>query len=240
MKLLCKIQTVRASVLKNPYLNARFHWNDQARSLLSTLRLWQSLALICLLITLVAVTGAMHIASQSKFIPYVVEVDKLGQAVAVSPAQLASSADPRVVRASLAAFFSNARLVTPDIALQRKAIFSVYAMLNSESPATAKMTDWLNGTEANNPFNRAARETVETEIITVLPQSADTWQIEWNEKIFDRNGVAIGKPYHMRALATIVINAPTGATSEDKIRQNPLGVYVKDFSWAKQSEGVGQ
>jgi type IV secretion system protein VirB5 len=155
--------------------------------------------------------------------------------VAVSPAQIALPADSRVIHASLAAFMSNARLVTPDIALQRKAIFALYAMMNADSPATAKMTAWLNADAASSPFTRAAKETVETEIISVIPQSPDTWQIEWNEKVFDRQGVPTQPPYRMRALATVDIIPPNASTSEEKIRQNPLGVFVKDFNWSKQN-----
>jgi type IV secretion system protein VirB5 len=226
---------VSAETPGNPYLNARKAWNDHTKAVMNAARLWQSIALLCLMITLAAVGGAIHIGSQSKFVPYVVEVDKLGQTMAVAPAQVAAPIDQRVVHASLAAFISNARLVTPDVALQRKAIFAVYAMMNADDPATSKMTEWLNGNESSNPFNRASKETVETEIVSVIPQSPDTWQIEWSEKAFDRQGIPIGKPYRMRALATVEIIPPTSATSEEKIRQNPLGVFVKDFSWSKQN-----
>ena len=219
----------------NPYLNAGVAWNDRTKGLMGTARLWQTMALLCLLITLVAVGGALHIASQSKFVPYVVEVDKLGQPLAIAPAQVAAPVDARVVHASLAAFIANARLVTPDIALQRKAIFAVYAMMHADDPATTKMTEWLNGDEASNPFNRAAKETVEIEIVSVLPQSPETWQIEWNEKIFDRKGAARQKPYRMRALVTVDMIAPNLTSSEEKIRQNPLGIYVRDFSWSRQN-----
>lgn len=220
----------------NPYLNAKKQWNDHSYGLMTSTRMWQSVGLLSLMITLAAVGGAIHIASQSKFIPYVIEVDKLGRSVAIAPAQVASPVDERVVHASLAAFMSNSRLVTPDIALQRKAIFSVYAMLSASDPATVKMSAWLNESEANNPFHRAEKETVETEMVSVIPQSADTWQIEWNEKIFDRKGNPIGQPYRMRALATIAIVTPTYSTSEEMIRQNPLGIFVKDFSWSKQTD----
>ena len=235
MKINNLLMAKRLRRLGNPYLSARKHWNEHTQGLLNSTRLWQTVALISLLITLAAVGGAVHVAGQSKFVPYVIEVDKLGQNLAVAPAQIAAPVDMRVVHASLAAFMSNARLVTPDIALQRKAIFSVYAMMNADSPAAAKMTAWLNSNEESNPFHRAAKETVETEIVSVIPQSPDTWQIEWNEKVFDRQGMPIGQPYRMKALATVAIVPPTSSTTEDKIRQNPLGVFVKDFSWSKQN-----
>ena len=219
----------------NPHLNARIAWNDHVHGLMSEARLWQTIALLCLMLALADVGGTFSLASKSRFVPYVVEVDKLGQSLAVAPAQTATPADPRVIHASLAAFISNARLVTPDIAVQRKSIFSIYAMMKPNDPATAKMTAWLNGDEASNPFRRAAKETVETEIVSVIPQSSDTWQIEWNEKVFDRQGMPMLPPYRMKALATVSVVPPTAATSEEKIRQNPLGIFVRDFSWSKQN-----
>ena len=52
-----------------------------------------------------------------------VEVDKLGQTIAVAPVDRAKGVDPRVIHAAMAAFVQSVRMVTPDVALQRKAIF---------------------------------------------------------------------------------------------------------------------
>jgi type IV secretion system protein VirB5 len=180
------------------------------------------------------VGGIIHVGSQSKFVPYVVEVDKLGQAAAVSEAQRAAPADPRVVHAAVASFVSDARLVSPDVALQRKAVFRVYSMLAPNDPATGKMNEWLNGSEDSSPFKRAAKEIVSIEILSVLPQTPDTWQVDWMETVRDRQGVAKGLPYRMRALVTVFVVHATPRTSEEEIRNNPLGIHVRDYSWSKQ------
>ena len=219
----------------NPFMNARRAWNEHTHGLMNAVRVWQIVAISSLLIALVAIGGTIQLASQSKFIPYVVEVDKLGRSAAVGIADAAAPADQRVIHASLAAFISNSRLITPDIALQKKAVFAVYALINPDDPAAAKMTQWYNGTPESDPFKRAAKQTVETEIVSVIPQSPDTWQVEWNEKTFDRQGVPIGQPYRMRALITVKIVPPTSHTTENEIRQNPLGIYVQDFNWSKQT-----
>lgn len=221
--------------LENPFVNARRNWNEHTKGLLDDVRLWQSVCLISMMIALAAVGGVIYIGSKSKFVPYIIEVDKLGQPLAVSPAQVASPANQRVINYSLAAFISNARMVTPDTYLQRKAIFSIYSMLNRDDPATAKMTEWLNGNPDSTPFKRAEKETVEIEIVSVIPQSPETWQIEWSEKVYDRQGNLAQPPYRMKALVTINITPATSSTSEDKLRQNPLGIYVRDFSWSKQT-----
>src|ERR1700739_1540306 len=98
----------------NPYLDARRNWNSEVDRAFSGRHALQLLVIASLLIALAAVGGIIYVGSQSKYVPYVIEVDRLGEAVAVAPAQIAGPADPRVVRAQLAAFIANARLVTPD------------------------------------------------------------------------------------------------------------------------------
>lgn len=218
----------------NPYLNARREWNHHVGGVLSASRTWQVIGIVSLLIALVAVAGMIHLGSQSKFIPYVVEVDTHGQVRAVQPADVAAPADPRVIHAAVATFINDARLVTPDVSVQRNAVYQVYAMLSPNDPATAKMNEWLNGHADASPFKRAAKETVSIEIASVIPQSAETWQVDWVETVRDRQGAMKGPPYRMRALITIYLVAPTPATTEEQIRKNPLGIFVRDMSWSKQ------
>lgn len=219
---------------ENPYLAARRSWNDHVGAVVSSRQTWQVIGILSLLIVLAAVGGLIHLASQSKFVPYVVEVDKLGQAVAVAPAQRAAAVDQRVVHASVAAFVSDVRLVTPDVALQRKAVFRLYSMLSASDPATAKANEWLNGSEDSSPFKRAAKETVSTEVLSVIPQTPDTWQVDWMETARDRQGLVKGQPTRMRALVTVYTVPTTPNTTEEQMRNNPLGIYVRDFSWSKQ------
>ena len=224
----------RSGESDNPYLSARRTWNDHAAQAASSRQAWQLLAVLSLLVALAAVGGMVHVASQSLFVPYVVEVNTLGQHAAVAPAQRAAAADQRVVRAAVASFVADARLVTPDIALQRKAVYRLYSMLAANDPATAKANEWLNGTHESSPLKRAARETVSTEIISALPQTSDTWQVDWTETVRDRQGVLTTPPFRMRALLTVYTVAATPQTTEEQLRNNPLGIYIRDFSWAKQ------
>ncbi|HNP27195.1 MAG TPA: VirB8/TrbF family protein, partial [Nitrosomonas sp.] len=216
-------------------LSARRTWNDHMRSVQSSRNMWQLLAILCLLIALAGIGGIIYIGSQSKFIPYVVQVNKLGEAIAVSRADRAAVADQRVVHASLASFINDMRLVTPDVALQRKAVFRAYAMLNTNDAATPKANEWFNGTEASSPFKRAETQTVSVDIISVIPQSPETWQVDWLEKVYDRQGHLIEQPFKMRALIRVYHRPPTQSTTEEQIRNNPLGIFIQDFSWSKQS-----
>src|SRR6266436_778831 len=208
----------------NPYLDARRQWNSQIDRAFGNQHVWQLVAIASLLVALAAVSGVVYIGSQSRYVPYVIEVDKLGDAVAVGPAQLAAPADPRVVRASLAAFISAARLVTPDQDLQRKAIFAVYGMLHGKDPATAKMNEYLNGTPKTSPFKRAETVTVNTDISTVLPITERTWEVDWTETTRDRDGSLLGHPASMRATLEIYIDPPGTDARQSDIQRNPLGI----------------
>lgn len=219
---------------ENPYLNAKRQWNDHVGNLLASKRMWQAVALLSLLLAIAAVGGIIHIGSQSKFVPYIVQVDKLGQAVATARADQAAPVDNRIIIYTLASFISDARMVTPDVTVQRTAVFNIYAHLTQNDPASIKMNEWLNGNPEANPFKRASKETVSTEIISVIPQSAHTWQVDWRETVRDRQG-AKKNEYVMRALITIEIISPTADTKEEQILRNPLGLFVRDFNWSKQS-----
>ena len=221
------------AIVENPYLTARRTWNDHTGSVVSQKQTWQVVGILSLMIVLAAVGGIIHIGSQSKFVPYVYEVDKLGQTNAVGPMSRASKADPRVIHASVAEFIGDARLVTPDVALQRKAVYRVYAKLGPNDAGTAKMNEWLNGKADSSPFARAAVETVSVEITSVIPQTPDTWQVDWLETTRDRQGVAKGEPVRMRALVTVYVVEPTADTKEEQLRNNPAGIYVRDFSWSR-------
>lgn len=219
---------------ENPYLAARRTWNDRNAANAASRQMWQLMGILAMMVALASVGGTIYIGSQSKFVPYVVQVDKLGQQAAVAPAERAAPVDPRVVHASVAAWVADVRTVTPDVALQRKAVFHVYSMLAPNDPATAKTNEWLNGNADSSPFKRAAKETVSIEIDTALQQTADTWQVDWIETMRDRQGVLKGKPQRWRALVTVYTVSTTPDTTEQQIRDNPLGVHVRDFVWSKQ------
>jgi len=217
---------------ENPYLNARKAHNEYVGGIIASRQWAWIICIVSLLISLSAVGGVIYIGQQSKFVPYVVQVDKLGQSVAVARADRSTPVDSRVIHATVAEFITNARMVTPDVTVQRKAVFRLYACLNASDAATLKMNEYMNA-DVSNPFKRASKETVTTEITSVLPQSEETWQIDWTETVRDRQGARLDS-YRMRALITIYVAPPTNQTSEEQIRKNPLGIFIRDFNWSKQ------
>lgn len=218
----------------NPYLNAKRTWNEHVGSILSSRQIWQAAALVAMLTALAAVGGLAFVASKSRFIPYVIEVDKLGQAAAVKRADVAAEADERVIHAFLAAFINDVRMVSFDRNAQNAAIWRVYAMLQSSDPATAKITDYMRD-PVTNPAKRAEELSVGVEIASVLRQTRETWEVNWTEKLWNRQGVKTDQ-YRMRGLLSIYVVPPSSSTTEEEIRKNPLGMFIRDFTWSRIAE----
>lgn len=216
---------------ENPYLNARRTWNDQAAANIATRQMWQILGILSLLIALGSVAGLVVLSQQSKVIPYIVEVDKLGHLAGAGVAQQTESVDPRIVKALLGDWISNIRMVTPDVELQRKAIFKVFALLHAGDPAYVMVTEFLNGDEKKNPFVRAQTQLVTADVDSLLQQTATSWQAEWVETTRDRSGNLQGPPVHWRALFSLAVVPPASDAVDQQILENPLGIFIKDVSW---------
>ena len=97
--------------------------------------------------------------------------------------------------------------------------------------AANKMNSILSADE--NLTQNIGKKTVLTKINTILPISGseNSWQIRWTEETYtlgsNKKNVA-----NMSAIVTIAIKAPK---DEATLTINPLGIYIKDFSWDKEA-----
>ena len=216
----------------NSFLSTRRTWNDHIASQMAARKLWQTMTCLSLLIALIAVFGCVYNSTKSKYIPYVIEVDRLGHVAATSgPLEASTFANTRVIQATISTFIEEARTVTPDITIQKNNIIKLYYKMNPSDPATVKMNDFLNGDPEKNPFKRAETEMVNIEITSILLQSESTYQIEWDETVRSRTG-ALKDQSHWKGLVTIYQVDPREFT-EPMIRTNPAGIFIQNFSWTK-------
>ena len=101
------------------YLAARREWNERYGSYIAQAHAWRLTALASLGVAFVAVVGIAWIGAQSRIVPYVVQTDKLGDAIAVSRADVSAPADPRLIRAQLARWMDDVRSVYVDVAAEK-------------------------------------------------------------------------------------------------------------------------
>lgn len=214
------------SVEGNPYLEGRREWNERYGSYIQARATWQKVALLAVLVALLAVAGVVMMGLQNKHIPYIVEIDKLGSAVAVAPAQQTSQQDVRVIKHALAEFITNYRTVYGDRGVQKDAIFKAYRYVMPSSPAYVYVSESY---QKNSPFDRMQKERVEVEVTSVIQISENTWQIDWIENNFDATGHATGSD-NCKGAATLKFVTPT---SEKEIFANPTGLWINELSWQK-------
>ncbi len=219
--------SVAAQSALNPYVEARREWNERYGDYIHQAQHWRMMAIISGVIALIAVGGVAYIGAQSKIVPYVVQVDKLGSVAAVDRADQPDTVDPRVVKAYLARFVADWRTVTIDRQAQKGAIDRVYAMLPSSSVALTKVNDYFS---ANNPFTVSSKRSVAVAVTNLLPISDRTWQVEWQEVTRDSRG-QVQSTVRMKVSILVGITPPT---DESLMLINPLGVYVTDLNWSRQ------
>lgn len=209
------------------YLAARREWNERYGSYIAEAHAWRLAALVSLGVAFIAVAGVAWIGTQNRVVPYVVQTDKLGDAIAVRRADVAAPIDSRLIRAQLARWVSDVRSVYVDVAAEKHIVAEGYAMVDRNAAAGPTLNDWFS---RNDPFKRARDDTVAVAVQSVLPLSGDTWRVEWREDTRTRQG-ALESSQQWQATITISINPPTDDTT---ILLNPTGLYVESFDWSQR------
>jgi len=210
----------------NPYVEARQEWNDRYLDLVRARRWWQLAAVAELVVVGLLSAGLVALSLQHKTVPYVVEVDALGAAIAVKPAEAGGRpTDERIVRYQLAAFVRGARGVMTDRVAMKRGLDQVYAY--ARGPARTFLDDYY---RANNPFEIAKTYTVSPAVTSLLQVSERSWQVRWSEEQRGLDGTLLGRSNWEAVLAVETV-PPTTA---DAIQVNPFGLYVTEIRWTKQ------
>jgi type IV secretion system protein VirB5 len=217
--------------MANPYIAARNEWNEVYGSYIKQRNVMVIITLCSLAITIIAVIGVVYIGGQSKFIPYVVEVDKLGRSVGAGIARQASPTNEKNIKAQLSDFVMYVRSVTTDARVQKQWLLKAYSMMGRNDPSANYIKGYFGaGTGPKSPFLRAETETVEINVSTILALSGQSWEVEWTETIRDNEGTVIDTLL-MRGVFQIYISVPE---TEEDILSNPSGVFVKSVSWSEK------
>jgi type IV secretion system protein TrbF len=217
----------------NLYVEARREWDERYADLVLGKRNWQIAAGGLLLLALILASATVWLISRSRYIPYVLEVDKLGYALTVpqplSPASVPDVA-ARVQRYEVAAFIRNARSVTSDPQVEHQML---NALLAHARGAADRFLDayYHSDSFTHSPFKLAEKQTVSIQIDSILQLSPSSYQVRWTEQMRDLNGVVIGAPTHWEAVLQTQIVPPN---SDESIVTNPLGFYVTQISWTEQ------
>lgn len=209
---------------ETPYQRAGQLWDERIGSARVQARNWRLVAFGCLGLTAITSAALVWISTQSRITPYVVEVDKLGEAQAVRPADVAyRPTDPQVAW-HLARFITSVRSISLDPVLMRRDWLGAYDF------ATKRGAQFL-GEYARKaaPFANVGDRTVSVQVTSVVRASDKSFQVKWSETAFERGSQAGSARW--TAILTVVTRPPGSA---EVLRKNPLGIYVDAIDWSRE------
>ena len=82
---------------------------------------------------------------------------------------------------------------------------------------------------ANDPFSRVGKEQVSVEVNSVIRASPSSFRIAWTERTY-RDG-ALADTARWSAILTVAVQLPS---DPERLRANPLGIYVDAINWSKE------
>lgn len=213
------------SSVASPFLSARHEWFERNGDLVKQATQWRTASLFAFTLLGISLCGNVAQGLQNKIIPYIVQVDKLGNAAAVRRADASSITPDRLVQAEIANVVVNWRTVTADLALQQQMLSRLNAFVTGSAKGVVK--EWL---AANNPYDRAKDALVSVSIKSVpLPVSPNSWRVEWIETVRNHAGLTQEATAYEATLTVTIITPKTDA----QVVANPGGVVVTDLAFGK-------
>ena len=209
---------------ETPYQRAAQVWDDRIGSARVQARNWRLAFFGALALSGGLAGGLVWQSARGAITPWVVQVDKLGQAQAVAPAVADyHPTDPQIAW-YLAHFIKEVRSIPADPIVLRQDWLDAYDFVTSKGALA--LDDYA---RTSDPFGKIGKEQVSVDIASVIRASDDSFRVEWVERHYADDALTATERWS--AILTIVVQTPTSAS---QLKKNPLGVYVDALSWSKE------
>lgn len=209
-----------------PYQRAAQVWDERIGSARVQARNWRLMALGGLALSTCLSVGLIWQSMQSRVVPYVVEVDHLGESRAIQAADKDyQPTDPQIAW-QLAHLISDVRTISLDPVLMRGNWLSAYDFM---TPRGARfLGDYARNSD---PFGQIGAKSVSVQVTSVVRASDRSFQVKWTENEYERGNLSNSSRW--TAILSIVLSPPATA---DTLRKNPLGLYVDAIDWSQELE----
>ncbi|HEX5258725.1 MAG TPA: conjugal transfer protein TrbF [Sphingomicrobium sp.] len=212
-----------------PYQKAAQVWDERIGSARVQARNWRLMALGGLLLSSGLSAGLVWQSMQSRVVPFVVEVDRLGEPRALQPAdEDYQPTDPQIAW-HLARFITDVRTVSLDPVLMRANWLSAYDFVTSRGARF--LGDYARSAD---PFGEIGTRTVSVQVTSVVRASDRSFQVKWTESDYERGNLAATSRW--TAIISVVMRPPASA---ETLRKNPLGLYVDAIDWSQELDTSG-
>jgi type IV secretion system protein VirB5 len=209
---------------ETPYQKAAQVWDERIGSARVQARNWRYIAFGSLILSAGFASALVWQTARGTVVPWVVQVDRLGQAQAVAPATADyRPTDPQVAW-HLARFIEQVRSIPSDPIIVRQNWLRAYEWTTDRGAAA--LNDYA---RANDPFTKVGKQQVSVEVSSVIRASPDSFRVAWTEQRYEDGKLATTERW--TAILTIVIQPPRDA---ERLKANPLGIYVNAISWSRE------
>ncbi|MBO6767369.1 MAG: conjugal transfer protein TrbF [Erythrobacter sp.] len=209
---------------ETPYQRAAQVWDERIGSARVQARSWRYACFAALALSAVLTGGLVWQNARGTIVPWVVEVDKLGQARSVAPANTAYEPSDPQIAFHLARFIENVRAIPDDPIVVRENWLRAYDFA-SDTGALA-LNDYA---RQNDPFARIGSEQVAVDVTSVIRASPASFRIAWTERRY-RDG-SLAETSRWTAILGIAVQP---ARDPDTLTRNPLGIFVTSINWSKE------
>lgn len=208
-----------------PYQRAAQVWDDRIGSARVQARNWRLMAFASLTLAAGFAMALVWQSAQGSVVPWVVQVDELGQAQAVGPAEAGyRPSDPQIAW-HLARFIEEVRGISADPVIVRQNWLRAYDYTTDRGAVA--LNDYA---RSNDPFAQVGQSQVSVDVSSVIRASPDSFRISWSERRY-QDGTLAGTT-RWSAILTIVLQPPRDA---ETLRANPLGIYVHAINWSREA-----
>ena len=209
---------------ETPYQRAAQVWDDRIGSARVQARNWRFMAFGSLALSMGLAAALVWQSTNGSIVPWVVQVDRLGQAQAVAPATADYQPNDPQIAFYLARFIEQVRSIPADAIIVRQNWLRAYDF-TTQAGALA-LSDYA---RANDPFAKVGKQQVAVEVSSVIRASPSSFRIAWIERRYQDGALASTERWS--AILTITVQPPRDA---DTLRKNPLGIYVNAINWSKE------
>jgi type IV secretion system protein TrbF len=210
-----------------PYQKAQQVWDDRMGSARVQASNWRLAALAATMLSTVLGLTLSALMGRSSVVPYIVEVDRLGEVRAVGPAFETYQPSDAQIAHFLARFIENVRSLSIDPVIVRMNWLRAYDFVTDRGAQA--LNEYARETD---PFTKIGTKTATADVISVVRASGDSFEIRWMESTFE-NG-AVSKTERFTGVVTVILKPPTNA---ETLRKNPLGLYVHSLNWSRDLIG---
>lgn len=207
-----------------PYQRAAQVWDDRIGSARVQARNWRLAFFGCLALSGGLASGLVWQSARGTITPWVVEVDRLGQAQAIAPADAGFRPTDPQIAFHLARFIEQVRSIPADPVVLREDWLRAYDFTTKRG--ARMLSDYARG---NDPFASVGKLQIAVDVSSVIRASDDSFRVAWTERRYQDS--ALVETSRWSAILTTTIQPPRSA---EALRRNPLGLFVDAINWSKE------